>query len=325
MAAASLPGDAPDSALTVMSEAELSAMRAAEGDVVVRGPGGHWRASPFGFYQPIHLLAGMRAAEVRRPARLCWGFRAALSAEDAHLANASIPLHLLSDVSRFDERVLSRNRRSDLRRCRRQVEFRRLTAPGLLLEQGHDVFLSAVRRLGHWRPLSGPEYRARVSRRAGHGRRLIIAGLVDGTLRGYLDSYAVDGVLHTDEIFVASDALRTGIGTGLYVETFLTAARDGNLREVCNGLHRPEDPNLCRFKEGLGFRVVHLPARTVIPAPVRAFLRARRPATYYRLTGDGTSVGVADSSRGPGSATACSWAARAPGSAVPGSAAVDLG
>jgi GNAT superfamily N-acetyltransferase len=167
------------------------------------------------------------------------------------------------------------------------VELRRLTDPGLLLTQGHAVFMSALHRLGHWRALSELEYRQRVSRRAAHGRRLVVAGLVDGRLRGYLDCYAVDGVLHTEEIFVASDALRTGIGTGLYVEAMRTAARSGHLIAVCNGLHRPEDANLCRFKEGLGFRVVKLPARSVIPPPIRAFLRARRPATYYRLTGEG--------------------------------------
>ena len=55
---------------------------------------------------------------------------------------------------------------------------------------------------------------------------------------------------------------------------------------MCNGLPRPEDANLCRFKEGLGFRVVALPARATMPAPIRAWLRSHRPATYYRLTGE---------------------------------------
>ena len=291
MAAASLAGDPPDTALNVMSEPELAAMRVAEGDRIVRRSGRHWRASFPGFYQPVDLLARMGAAELRQPAPVCWGFRAALAEPDAHLADASIPLHLLTDLPHFDEGALSRNRRSDLRRCRRQVELRRLGDPRLLLEQGHAVFLSAVCRLGHWRALSEFEYRERVRRRAAHRRRLVIAGLVDGTLRGWIDAYAVDGVLHTDEIFVASDALRSGIGTGLYVEAILAGARQG-LRAVCNGLHRPEDENLCRFKEGLGFRVVKLPARMVMPTPVRAFLRSRRPATYYRLSGDAGDVRV---------------------------------
>ena len=102
-----------------------------------------------------------------------------------------MPVHLLFDAQRFDEGMLSRNRRSDLRRSRRLVDFRRLDTPALLLEQGYDVFSSAVRRLGYRRPLSGPQYRRSVERRARHGRRMFIAGLVDGRLRGYLDSYAV--------------------------------------------------------------------------------------------------------------------------------------
>lgn len=282
--------ESANTSVMAMSEAAFATIRAQEGDAVVLRQGCHWRACYPGFYQPIHLLARIRAAEVKQPTRLCWGFRAALTEEDAHLANGSVPLHLLTDVQSFSESALSRNRRSDLRRCARQVEFRQLQSPDLLLEQGYEVFMSAVRRLGHWRPVTELEYRNRVSRRAGHGRRLFIAGLIDGKLRGYLDSYAIDGVLYTDQIFIASDALRTGIGTGLYVATILAAARDRSIVTVCNSLHRPEDPDLCRFKAGLGFRVVQVPARTVIPAPIRAYLRARRPATYYRLTGDGTAL-----------------------------------
>jgi hypothetical protein len=281
--------------LTVMTDAELAAMRADEGDTVVFHDGRPWRSTFAGFYQPIHLLARLHAAEVRRPTLFCWGYRAALVEEDAHLANGVLPLYLMADIGQFTEGVLSRNRKGDLRRCRREVELRRLREPSLLLEQGHAVFMSAVRRLGYWRPQTEVEYRRRIERRAGHGRRLIIAGLVDGRLAGYLDSYAVGGVLYPEEIFIATDTLRTGIGTGLYVEAIETARRAGSIREVCNGLHTPEDPDLCRFKEGLGFRLCHVPARTVIPTPIRAYIKARRPATHYRLTGrDSTPSANAD-------------------------------
>jgi len=285
MLVAKVHGGLPDTELTAMTEAELAAMRAEEGDTVVLHDGRPWRTTFPGFYQPVHLLARMRASEIKRPALLCWGYRAALVEEDAHLANGSLPIYLMADIGHFTEGALNRNRRSDLRRCRRQVELRRLRDPSLLIEQGHAVFMSAVRRLGYWRPQTEVEYRRRIERRTRHGRRLIIAGLVDGRLGGYLDSYAVNDVLYPDEIFIATDALPTGIGTGLYVEAIETARRAGIIRDVCNGLHTPEDPDLCRFKEGLGFRLVHLPARTVIPTPIRAYIKARRPATHYRLTG----------------------------------------
>jgi hypothetical protein len=166
------------------------------------------------------------------------------------------------------------------------VEIRRLEDPTLLVEQGHDVFMSAVRRLGYWRPLSESAYRERVLRRAAHGPRLLVAGLIGGRRRGYRDSYIVGDVLYNDEIFVSTNALRTGIGTGLYVETLNAAAQEASIRDVCNSVHRPHDVNLCRFKQGLGYRVVPVPARAQIRTPMRAYLRARRPELYYRLTGD---------------------------------------
>jgi len=292
LAAAGLATDATASGFAT-SAAALAALRAGEGDAVLLRSGCHWRSIYPGFFQPIHLLDRVRAADVRPPASLCWGYRAALPEAERGRANASIPLHLLGDVRAFDEASLSRNRRGDLRRSRRLVEFRRLESPDLLFEQGHAVFRSAASRLGHWRPLSEAAYRRRLARRLAHGPRLLIVGLVGGRLRGYLDSYAIGDVLYTDEIFVASHALRTGIGTGLYVETLLAAKREG-IRTVCNGLHRPESPNLTHFKAGLGFRVVPVPAFARIRPPVGAWLRSRHPSTYYRLTGDRSVLGAFD-------------------------------
>jgi hypothetical protein len=62
-----------DTELTVMTEAEVAWMRAKEGDTVVQRDGRHWWTTFPGFYQPIHLLARLRAAEIRRPALLCCG------------------------------------------------------------------------------------------------------------------------------------------------------------------------------------------------------------------------------------------------------------
>jgi hypothetical protein len=287
--------DSSDLSLTSLGEGEVAALHAREGQAVVVREGSHWRAAYPGFFQRAHLLARMRAAEVRQPTRFCWGFRAALAEEDARLANAVLPVHLLGDVPHFDERQLSRNRRSDLRRCESQVEVQRLTTPELLLEQGYDPFRSAQRRLGHSGALTEAQYRARVLRRT-DWRRLILAGLIGGALGGYLDSYAIQGVLYLEEIFIATEALHSGIGTGLYVGAIRAARRCGSIHTICNGIHRPERPSLSRFKEGLGFRVVCLPALAMIRAPLRAYLKRRRPLAYYRLTGDETVLAAAGAS-----------------------------
>jgi hypothetical protein len=194
-------------------------------------------------------------------------------------------VHLLTDVGQYTEGSLNRNRRRDLRKCRREVEIRRLRDPSLLVEQGYGVFMSAMRRVAYWRPLTEVDFRRRMERRARDERRLIVAGLIDGRLGGYLESYAVDGVLYTHELFVATEVLPTGIGTGLYFATIEMGARTGIVNDVCLGLHTPEHPDLCTFKDGLGFRVAHVPALSSIPAPIGAYIRARRPAVHYRLMG----------------------------------------
>ena len=129
------------------------------------------------------------------------------------------------------------------------------------------------------------EYLRHIEARVSDQRRVFVAGLIDGRLAGYMEAYAVDGVLYTHELFVATESVRTGIGTGLYVETIEIGARAGTIREVCNGIHAPERPGIKAFKDSLGSTVVQVPARVAMPAPIGAYVKAKRPLTYYRLTG----------------------------------------
>lgn len=285
MPVAKAAGGLPDPELTVMTEAEFASMRAQEGATVVQRDGRYWEVPFPGFCQPIHWLARFRAAAVRRPRLFCWGYRAALTDEDAQLANGSVPVHLLANVENFTESLLRHGRRDDLRECRRQVELRRVRDPSLLLEQGYGVFRSAQLRVPFGRPMTQEDYQRRIERRASDQRRVFVAGLVDGRLAGYMESYAVDGVLYIHELFVATEFVRTGIGTGLYVETIEIGARAGTIREVSCGIHTPERPGITAFKDSLGSTIVHVPARVAIPAPIGAYIKARRPLTYYRLTG----------------------------------------
>lgn len=285
MAVGNPHGEQPDASVTVVTEAGLASMFAGEGRPIVLRDGRYWRSTFPGFYEPLHFAGRMRVAQVKRPSLLCWGYRAALDEEDAGSANGSIPLHLLADVEQYTERLLSENRRRDLRKCRRLVEFVRLRDPTLLLEQGYGVLASARRRLGYERQVAETDYLGVVKRHAADGRRLLIAGLVDGRLGGYIECYAVDAVLYVENIHVATDALRTGIATGLYVETFGACARAGTIHAIVNGLQRSENPDLLHFKDSLGFRRIQVPARVVIPGPIRVTIKRLRPDKAYRLMG----------------------------------------
>ena len=134
------------------------------------------------------------------------------------------------------------------------------------------------------------EYRTMMAKRAPDPRRLIVAGFVDGKLAGYLESYAVDGILYGRDLFVDDAKMRTGIATGLYLETIQFGVRANAINQICLGPVLLERPGLTWFKRGLGFSTVAMPAHIAIPAPIGAFIRWRRPAVHYRLTGQSPRV-----------------------------------
>ena len=138
---------APDTELTVMTEAGFAAMRVEEGARVVERNGRFWGETASGFYQPIHQIATFHGSEIHRPTWRCWGYRAALAPEDVQAANGSIPVSLMKDVQGFNEGMLDRNRTRDLRRCRREVEIRRIFDPDIFIREGYPVYVSARERV----------------------------------------------------------------------------------------------------------------------------------------------------------------------------------
>ena len=269
-----------------MNESALAAMRAEEGARVVERAGRYWVETFRGFYQPVHQLATHRFVEIVRPTRLCWGFRAPLTVADAPRANGAYPVHLLTDLASFTEGALEESRRRDLRRCRSQVEIIRRPGADLFLANGWQVYLSATGRIGR-----GADHARRhdferdITRRTADPRRLIVAGLINGRLAGYMESYAVNGVLYGRDLFVATEAAKTGIATGLYVETMAIGARTAGVDRLCLGPVIQDRPGLAWFKKTLGVPVAHVPTRVEIPLPVRELMRLTRPAVYYQITG----------------------------------------
>lgn len=297
---------APIPELTVMTEAGFAAMRVEEGARVVERNGRFWGETFSGFYQPIHQIATLRRSEIHRPTWRCWGYRAALAPEDAQTANGSIPVSLMTDVRGFTEGAFDRNRTRDLRRCRREVEIRRVFDLDIFIRDGWPVYLSARNRVASEgsRVATGgtmdeSEYRTAMAKRASDPRRLIVAGFVDGKLAGYIESYAVDGILYGRDLYVGTESMGTGIGTGLYLETILFGVRTNAVNQICLGPVLLNRPGITAFKRTLGFSTVAVPAHIAIPAPVGAFIRWRRPVVHYRLTGQ--SPGAPATAKGSGS------------------------
>lgn len=268
-----------------MTEEEFANWRQKEGASIIFHQGRHWEKFRPGFYQPIHLIASLTAKQATRPTLFCWGFRAALSKSDEGFANGAIPVHLLSDIQNYDLESLSSNRRNHVRRSRKRAEIVELIDPLLLQEQGYEVLVSALTRGSYKAVPSKDEYIASISNYIIPKRRLILAGLIEGKLGGYIEAHAVEGTAYIQSVYVATEALSTYIGTGLVFDFVQVCRRSGKINQIVYGQHSREDEALCVFKDGMRFPVKHIPAKVQINPVMDNFIRWRTPDSYYRLTG----------------------------------------
>jgi hypothetical protein len=272
-------------ALRSTTEAQRAEWLRDLGKAVAVHSGRHWYAPNPGFWRPVHLLARLSPDQATKPRPACWGYEAVLDAHSTAVANASVPIHWLPRLESHSEDNLSSNRRYQLRKARRLVEFIEAGA-ALLLEQGYAIVASSLERTRFERVPTREAYERSVRRDVRPGRRFVLAGLVAGALAGYVDGFAVDGTAYLDNLYVATHALKTQISIGLQFAFVEACRRSGEISELVHGAHALEDESLSLYKERIGFPVHRLPARLWLLPGCRSVLRRLAPTRYYRWTGD---------------------------------------
>ena len=273
-----------------MTEAELAADPREPGRII-QHRGRYWRETYRGLFEPVHPMARLSPTEATRPSRWCWGFHATLADAAVASANASKPMHLLASLAKFGPHVLSANRRYHLRRSQREVEFVQVVDLGPIEDEAYEVFRSAQGRTHN--PFRTATSRAQfldemawfVSRPSA----IVLAGLIDGRLGGWIAGFAVGATAYIELVDVATRALATHISTGLHFAFAEVCRRSGGIREIAHSPHIPEDPALMVFKEGIGFPVVQVPSRFWMAPFAEIIIRRRKPFLHYRLTGSSSA------------------------------------
>jgi hypothetical protein len=280
---------ATSAVVTPTTEERLAADLAAAGTPLRLAHGRWWRRIGRGFYESLHWLAAMSAAEARRPG-LCWGYRTALD-EGSHAAsNGSIPLHMVPDVEGYGESRLPRDAQRAIRRMtRRSIRIVHVTDMRVLVDQSYPIAEDWYRRVDRSAPMPSRErHLAYLERHLADPSWLILAAIdADDRLLGYQLSWSIDDAGYLWEIKVASDALRLGVTAVLDFEAVRAFQRAGTIHRITAGLHQPEKVTLTTYKVRHGFPVIQVPARAWMMAPIGALMRRRRPDAYYRLTGRG--------------------------------------
>jgi len=268
-----------------LSEREFAEWRRAQGHTVVEHAGHFWERIRPGFYQPVHWMVQMPAEQATRPTGLCWGFRTTIREADAEQANGSMPVHFLPEPQSYDLPRLASRQRNKVRNCLRKVEIVELLEPDLLYKQGHAIYMTAVRRSGYGRPLTVEQYRQMMGHHFHPRRGVILAGLIEGRLTGYVVSYAIEHTGYVEGVELGDEALEANVSLGLVFEWLQACRRSGVITQIVHGLHTPEDANLCHHKERMGFTVLHVPARHWFAPLTGRLVRLADRHRYYRLTG----------------------------------------
>ncbi len=273
-------------AVRSLTEEELARWRTERGEKVRELAGRHWRMSRPGFWEPVHWLARLRKDEVVRPGT-CLGYRAVLDEADGALANGAMPMHVVEGVPDWGPHLLSKNRRHRLRKASRLVELVELTGPELLEREGYEVVRSSLERTGTGDPPERDAY-VRELARDGIGRTAtFFGGIQDGRLVAYIGGWAVGRTAYFQRLHIHTDALATQVGTALVFAFVEACQRGGEITELVNGLHSPEDESLTAYKEGIGFPVKRFPCFVRLLPGLAPLLRLTRPHVAYRLTGRG--------------------------------------
>jgi len=285
--------DASKAVVVPLSEEQLARRLSSEGGKVRMVHGRYWLEVLPGLYDGVHWLSRHTAEEVRKPASLCWGYRAALHHTESDGANGAIPMHLITDVEAYDISGLPSRTRRELRQFRRNdVRIVHINRPEVFRDQGYEVMCSWLARTRHRTAAPVKRYLADAERNVLDPTRLVLAGMAGDKLLGYSTSWVVEGSVYIWEFHVSPEAFPLHLSTALWFETAQVYRRSGVAREICAGLAMPEKEGLTSYKNRLGFQLVRIPTRVWLLRLLSTYIRSRHPYQYYRFTGEEPRGGI---------------------------------
>ncbi|MBN1458138.1 MAG: hypothetical protein JXA57_01290 [Armatimonadetes bacterium] len=277
--------DTTDSSIDVMNTDQVAAFFRAQGVDIAFAHGHYWRRR-WGFYQPVHLGAIMGADEARRPTHLCWGFYALLRDEDAERASVRSPIHLIKDLSEYDEASLTTDKRRQLRRASENMTLVRLTNASILHEQGWPIYQAKVKRVGlsasAW---SHQQYATGASRLIADRRWLVFAAMRQDQLLGYMVAFAAEETGHFWDLYVPDGTSSRDVSVFLHYE-IAQLFRLNNVKRLCAGSPLLDRTGVGRFKTEMGIPLEQVPAVFWSIPPAETLLRRLMPYTHYRITGE---------------------------------------
>jgi len=266
---------------------EYAAWQKSLGHKIRQKNGVYWHELRTGFFQPIHLLTRLNVSQIKPPSAFYWGIRSGLKEEDENYANGSILYHTFPDFKTFGLHSLSKNRRKNIRKCFKNTDIIQVRDGQLLKNQGYDVVCSSLTRTRHRKIPDRERYLSGCTAyiNTGDNSRMVLAGLVNGKLGGYLEICSVDGIAYVQTLYLATEAMKYCICSGLFFTIYMICQKSDHIIEMAIGQPVTGDDKLNVFKKSMGQTIKSIPSRYKILFPVKPILKLKYPDKYYRLTG----------------------------------------
>lgn len=267
------------------SEVEYAWWLRSQGQQVKEHRGRYWKKR-FGFFEPVHWMAELFEDEIGRPCKKCWGYRAALKKESAHIANGSVPLHLHRNVPDYGAHLLCKTRRWDLRKCLKFIEIKPISDPKVLYEDGFEIFKKNFERTHYGKRLSKNKFCQEAKNYFDFPFISVLGGFIDKELVAYLVTLIVEDTAYLDTIIMNDQARLLQACTGLQFAMMKhLGSKHPGIGQVVDGLHARENSLLCKYKEKWGFHVSKIPSFYWFFPGIGPVIKKAWPHKYYRLTG----------------------------------------
>ena len=281
------------STVPVVSEAQFSVLRRPD---AVEYKGRFWRpadASKGLIYIPVNPLAVIKPEEAGFPVAASLGYRATV---DGAESNAVSHVHVMRELDSFGiDKIPNKYMRRDLRAVIRDPKVRVYMPtpenPGLLIEQAAQLHASssAVQEYSPFGRHTREAFEAGLDASGfNSGNLLILAGLVEGKLAGYVTGLAVGDTAIAEMLVVGDSYKSTNVGTRLMYAFIEACQRTEGVDQIYNWRVEPSKPGISQYKERLGFPATAVPATVVLRPGLDGVFKAVRkfkPEIYKKLYG----------------------------------------
>ena len=267
--------DINESVLTPFSEAKCAEWKQSRGKHIIEKDGYYLQQVKKGFYQSSNVLAQCPYEDISMPAWNAWGVRIALPPEDTAKANMNYHFYMLhgDDLLNYELSTLSSNRRNQVRRSFKRCQYYELLDKQLLLDQGYGVFTDCASRIGRTYVRPEDEFLLKCGNfiNDGENHHMVLIGLVDGMLAGFIEAYAVEGVAYLETANFLSSALSSYVSVGLHYHIIRICKESPEIHTLIHGQVTYHTESLRTFKNSMQFKEIQVPAAVKISPLLQPF------------------------------------------------------